>query len=392
MFLLLVLIFSTALGSFNRFGVAAPMWLLVYALVGYHILTNLHSLIGAFASSWLILLAPLIALLSVFWSIDIRHTATAGFHLFYTTLIGVWVGAVYSPGRMFQALLIATGLGVGASIINAYAGIIPAYSYHGELIGIYAQKNGMGRIIGLLALALFVTGVQLRKPAAALLLMLLLALPLWATGSASSLLVYFAILSLPLVWVVTRAEPGIRLIGIFSAGTALIVSLAVVATLELDIVNQVLDKLGKDATLTGRTVLWAAALQLIELNPVLGIGYNAFWTAPAFSDLMATIQAQGATINGFHNAYLEALVGTGILGGTAFGVAVLATVFRVVQKYLADASIEALGMVYFVMMAVAFSFFDIVLYREHDLNQLLLAAVFTAAYRGMPGSGRRADS
>lgn len=389
MFLFLVLVFSSALGTFTRFGLASIMWLVVYAVVAYSLIADIRSLIGTIASSWIVLLPALIALLSIFWSMDLRHTATSGFHLFYTTLIGVWIGAFYSPGRIFQALLAAAAIGVGASIINSLVGIIPAYSYHHELIGIYSQKNGMGRIIGLLALFTFVVGVQLRRPLLALLMMFLLVVPLWSTRSASSLLVYFMILTMPLIWLITQLDKGARLSAIFLAGSVLILGLAVLATADLDIVNTVLDRLGKDSTLTGRTVLWSVALQLIEWRPVLGFGYNAFWTAPAFSDLMATIQAQGDTINGFHNAYLESLVATGILGGTTFALSVVVTVFRVFRRYLTDFSIESLGMIYFVMSAVVFSFFDIVLYREHDINQLLLATMFTAAYRGMGSDERK---
>lgn len=367
------------------------MWLLIYAVVGYCIVANIRSLIGTFVSSWLVLLPALIALLSIFWSIDLRHTATSGFHLFYTTLIGVWIGAVFSPRRIFQALFLATAIGVAASIANSFVGIIPAYSNHGELIGIYAQKNGMGRVIGLLAIFVFVVGAQLHRPVIASFLMLVLAIPLWSTESASSLLVYLIILTLPIVWGFSRVEKGTKLTVIFLAGTALILCLGILATVDLDIVNNVLDKLGKDSTLTGRTVLWSAAFQLIEWRPILGIGYNAFWTAPAFSELMATIQAQGDTINGFHNAYLEALVATGILGGTSFIISVVVTIFRVFRRYLADFSVESLAMIYFVMSAVTFSFFDIVLYREHDINQLLMATMFTAAYRGLlpqPGAAK----
>lgn len=376
----LILLFSTALGSFTRFGFASPMWLLVYAVVAYSIITDIRSPIHALISSWLVLLPPLIAFFSIFWSMDPRHTATSSVHLLYTTVIGVWIGAVYSPSRIFQALFMAAVIGVGASILNSYIGIIPAYSGHNELIGIYAQKNGMGRIIGIAAIAIFVVGVQLRKPLVALLFMLALALPLWATESASSLLVYLLILTLPILWLFTQAEKGTKIILIFMVGAAVIFFFGLLATVDIDIINKILGKLGKDSTLTGRTVLWSVALQLVEWNPILGVGYNAFWTAPAFSDLMATIQAQGETINGFHNAYLESLVATGLAGGTIFIISIFVTIFRACRKYLVDLSIERLGMIYIVASAVIFSFFDIVLYREHDINQLLMATIFSASY------------
>ena len=47
---------------------------------------------------------------------------------------------------------------------------------------------------------------------------------------------------------------------------------------EFDPVSQVLGAFGKDATLTGRTVLWNYATEEIARHPLLGVGHGGFWT------------------------------------------------------------------------------------------------------------------
>jgi O-antigen ligase len=68
-------------------------------------------------------------------------------------------------------------------------------------------------------------------------------------------------------------------------------------------------KLGRDATLTGRTNIWDAVLST-DVNPLLGTGYESFWLGPR---LMQVWQKAGA-VNQAHNGYLEFYLNFGIIG------------------------------------------------------------------------------
>jgi exopolysaccharide production protein ExoQ len=78
--------------------------------------------------------------------------------------------------------------------------------------------------------------------------------------------------------------------------------------------------LGKDATLTGRTKIWAAVMREIEDRPWLGYGYHAVWGDKsgwgpfAWISKNAGFQAQHA-----HNSWLEQWLGMGLLGLVAWG-------------------------------------------------------------------------
>jgi O-antigen ligase len=62
---------------------------------------------------------------------------------------------------------------------------------------------------------------------------------------------------------------------------------------------------GRNATLTGRTDIWAGLVPIAERNPVFGCGFGGFWTSQTESETM---------VNEAHNGYLEVLLPLGFVG------------------------------------------------------------------------------
>jgi O-antigen ligase len=74
---------------------------------------------------------------------------------------------------------------------------------------------------------------------------------------------------------------------------------------------------GKDITFTGRTVIWAILSDHIQLHPLLGTGYAAYWTAAPVpgSDSYAFIWRMASFYPGSaHNGYLDVLNDLGAAG------------------------------------------------------------------------------
>jgi len=71
-----------------------------------------------------------------------------------------------------------------------------------------------------------------------------------------------------------------------------------------------LDMLGKDPTLTDRTKLWHAVLQ-ISINPVLGAGFESFWLGERREKLWDIYWWHP---NEAHNGYLETYLNLGLVG------------------------------------------------------------------------------
>lgn len=98
-----------------------------------------------------------------------------------------------------------------------------------------------------------------------------------------------------------------KLIGVYAVA-GVIVLLAADATFGL--FDYILDFLGKDPTLTGRTELWKELLQF-DINPLFGTGFESFWTGQRLQTLAA---AHWWKPNQAHNGYLETYLNLGLVG------------------------------------------------------------------------------
>ena len=384
--LLLTTIFMACTGTFERFGVSAIVWLLIYGITAIQIVGHHKQVIQSVHSSWFILLLPLVAFLSTFWSADPGRSFYASIQFMYTTLIGIWIGSTFAPRRIFQTLCLATGIGVLASVINESVQLIPAYDqadYVGAerfLVGIFAQKNVLGFAIDLFALSLIVVGFQTGKLLPMIFFALLLWFPLRAAHAVSATLVFVFTLTLPLIWWTwgkERSKIVFALLGWIAALAMIFTAFAV----DIDLVDRSLESLGKDSTLTGRTYLWSIGWQTFLDHPVLGVGYQAFWQPGIFRESQMMRNALGETINGFHSAYIEVLVATGVVGVVVFVALLAGTLSRCIRWFKRDPSIEGLGSIFLLVSVIILAPIEVVIFRQHEIFYLLTVTFFVASYR-----------
>jgi O-antigen ligase len=91
-----------------------------------------------------------------------------------------------------------------------------------------------------------------------------------------------------------------------------------------DLSAVVLNLLGRDATLTGRTDIWKAVLSF-HTNPLIGTGYESFWMGGRI-DRVATILGYKGIAEA-HNGYLQVYLDMGWIG-LAFLAGVIASGYR----------------------------------------------------------------
>jgi len=77
----------------------------------------------------------------------------------------------------------------------------------------------------------------------------------------------------------------------------------------ININTEIARAVGRDATLTGRTVIWDAVLST-HTNPLVGSGYETFWLGPR----LEKIWGMGVLVNEAHDGYLEVYLNLGIIG------------------------------------------------------------------------------
>lgn len=64
-------------------------------------------------------------------------------------------------------------------------------------------------------------------------------------------------------------------------------------------------------TLSGRTLLWKDIMKYVAKHPFLGYGYDSFWTGGRIHKFE---NLQGWVVGGGHSAYLDLLLGVGLVG------------------------------------------------------------------------------
>ncbi|MDP2260299.1 MAG: O-antigen ligase [Caulobacter sp.] len=280
--------------------------------------------------------------LSVVWSIAPDATVRRLVALFATTLTGVVLAVRFRWATMAEIMATALGLLAVASFV---AGLVLPFGRMTELFpgawrGVWMEKNALG---GNMAMAFSIFGAAaLLVPKRAWLWWslagLALGLVLLSTSKTSLVSLGLGGAALAFVWICRRgAASGV------AATWAAVTGAALLAAFLLFAADVFLELLGKDATLTGRTKIWAAVMRQIEERPWTGFGYSAVWDDKSGWGPLAWITKEaGFKAQHAHNSWLEQWLGMGLAGLIAWAlfyaqtlIAALVAVFRDKGAYLA---------------------------------------------------------
>ena len=83
-------------------------------------------------------------------------------------------------------------------------------------------------------------------------------------------------------------------------------------------------------TLTGRLPLWEAMLAFIDAKPILGYGFNSFWTPAQFDEIAKYTNFAAADV---HNSYLGLLLSVGYPGAILWCVVLAGGIVRSAQLH-----------------------------------------------------------
>jgi exopolysaccharide production protein ExoQ len=335
-----------------------------------------------------ILLFPLVAVASIAWSLDPATTANASLRFAVSTLIGVYIGARFGTLAIAWLVFWVLAATVGASVFLALAGLDFTRMFDGTVRGIFYHKNTLGNRSTLLlaaAAALLVAG---GRPLTAIggLLVGLAGLVMARSGTS---FVAAAALFGALSCLLLRGRALVVALRLALVGCLAVLALAAILFLDIDPVREVLTLLGKDITLTGRIYLWNAALAQIAERPLLGTGFDAFWTG-AIDWRTHLVLAEMGNILHFHNTYLEVGVQLGALGLIAAAVALLGYARLAVAHLRAMPGHAGLWPVLFLVAPLVATLAEHDLFARHNLANILFVALAVAMSRELmaPGSPR----
>jgi len=296
-------------------SVGALVFILTSVLLGVRRLPRL--LEGAYRNHLLFIL-PLLFLLSMLWSDYPMTTLRAATQYFVTVLAAVSLASCINSRVLASASFVALLL----TILSCLSLGLGAYLGGNEqalhlILGSKNQLAEYGAFLIIASLGIVLDAVQPAplRALAAIGVMLAVFVLYVADSAGTSLFIIPAVLTM-LALPLLSLLPGHARVAYAVLILLFIAAAGLTALTFMNDASEILDMLGKDSTLTGRSDLWADAQRYFMERPVLGVGYQAFWQ---IGNQRAELQwlshhvPIGAGFN-FHNLYLNTAVELGIVG------------------------------------------------------------------------------
>jgi exopolysaccharide production protein ExoQ len=298
---------------------------LVNALILVLILRRPRLLIRRIATvPWLALVAVL-AVASTAWSLDPLLTLRRSIPFALAGLFGLYFATRFPAARQLRILRIAMlGLAlltIAIVVLVPNIGLDHSSGHATDWQGVFTQKNACGRIM-VLASAVILFGSRLTPARLAALTLFVFVLIM--SGSHGAWIIEASVLTL---WFVLRIAPrtGSRARVLFAV--AVPISIAALATSATLFFSPLMHLLGRDATLSGRTAIWAQSAHSIAQRPLLGYGYDAFWRGMTGPSLQIDT-AVHFVVEHAHNGFLEICLELGITGLALFVLSYARALFR----------------------------------------------------------------
>jgi exopolysaccharide production protein ExoQ len=263
--------------------------------------------------SRLFLLLPAIAFMSAAWSQNPAHTLVSSCNLTLATLFAIYLYARYPKDTL---LLFLTGGAAICLLLSLLAVIllpsvgIDAYQQDAWR-GVFSQKNNCATVCTLFfALAVHLKPRSISERMLRFLVIALSILFVVMSGSRTGWVLSLLALVLTCISEIVGRMPGMDR----AAMKAALFGISVVAGVLLYLnFSGVLAVLGKDPTMTQRTVIWASVIPSVLKHPFLGYGFGAFWSG-LNGESMQTVLFTGWMEAQSQSGYLDALLQLGLLG------------------------------------------------------------------------------
>jgi exopolysaccharide production protein ExoQ len=266
------------------------------------------------AMQWSAALSVL-AIASTLWSQFPLLTLRRSLPLAIAGLFGLYLAVRFPLRRQLSILtMMMTALAI-ATIVLALCfpkvGLDASPGHHHDWQGVFTQKNACGRAM-VLATAAILSSWRLSFDKAASLLLFFFVLLM--SGSRGAWAIEALLLAaLGLLAVANRMQSRTRLI-FFGATAALITGVIGIALYHFSVI---LEFMGRDATLSGRTEIWKQAWRFILERPVTGWGYSAFWRGIEGQSFEVAAALRFIVFHA-HNGFLEIWLELGLPGLVLF--------------------------------------------------------------------------
>ena len=293
------------------------MWGLIYAISLLRILARRHETTKLLQTNKALLLLAGLAVASTYWSLDRSATLHAVGGLILTAVVALDLSIHYSIRQLLRFICIAFVIVAVLSIVVEVVlpGIVPGQEMEGAAWhGVFGYKNVFGKVIcfGTLACVAMIDRFRLLRGFAVVfgLALTVLSRSTSAVGFLAFMLIIFAL------WPIFKLRPTPRR---FAIAALILVALTSIYVISQNF-SRITALLDKDPRLTGRVDLWQLAISDIEAQPMLGYGYQAFWSYNSVPARRIREAVNWDAVPHSHNGYIEMALSLGLTGLVAYGV------------------------------------------------------------------------
>jgi O-antigen ligase len=291
-------------------------WLFCYLLAGLCFVISWRAVMDAIRENIIFMLLIAFAVLSSLWSGEAWRSAYSAVQLGVLSLFALTVAQRLPLERALKVIGVVYALIVILSLALVVArpdlGISSSIMYNGAWRGIFIHKNHFGTQLSFAFVTFFCGMVLLSRRWRIIcsgLAMVVLFLCVMSRSS-TALLTCLAIPGIYMLIVLARQSRSLFLAmaGIAVAGCAAFVTILAGGW------DLIMDALGKDPDLSGRTELWSMIFSSIESRPVLGFGYDSYWSSNARDGGAVITRSLVWSPGGAHNSWIELTTQLGFTG------------------------------------------------------------------------------
>ncbi|NEQ52910.1 MAG: O-antigen ligase family protein [Leptolyngbya sp. SIO3F4] len=332
-----------------------------------------------------------LSIFSTHWSANPGYTSQVAVEVTRMTTFGLYVASRFKLKE--QLHIIAATLGGMALLSVLVALLVPAAgidqkAFAGAWTGVFSHKNTLGKYMSL-TVTVFAVLVAAQKVHVSRIyrafswggLYLAYGLVILSTSQTSLSISSLAIILLYIYRLYQNQGNKRRLYLEITSLMVTVATFVIVSSWEV-----LIESMGRDLTLTGRTEIWGSAiLQLLNKSPWLGFGRGTFWAPDSTFALTAgaAVSHKYVPPNG-HNGYLDLSLEIGLVGLFFFLLSLVIAYRHAILRSFVSTSPKDLWPLAFLSWLIAYNFTESSLLDKPNLTWPLYMIVVLCA---MP-SGR----
>lgn len=321
-----------------------------------------------------VLIIPLYFIASSAWSLAPTKTLTYGTTLLLNSLFATLLLRWVRPELLFRFILTTCLAMVAASLTLYAAGSdLVIYSDIHErtniiggtpLRGLFNHKITAGYYSGL---SLFIAWILLRGTKRLLACStLFIFILLTGSSSALALLLIGALLLFTLSYLKkARASFGLSVLLLGFTPLTLVIA-------GMNLYEPILTALGRDPTLTGRTLLWAWGIETALEKPILGWGYVGYnGSEVAMAKALQYREFENYSVPHFHNSYIQFLAEFGFIAAPIIIATYFTTAIYFSRRYTETRERHYLLISFSILWIMFSAFFIHTMGRYNDLSMIV---------------------